>query len=610
MDKKIELLEYLIGLSEFKSATSLGKTVGVSSKTILRYIKSLNDILVKYGYSIESKQGFGYGFNINEEEKYQLKKIIDEEILPAIKIDEDFSLVFRNLLSSKKYTVIELSQECYMSESALRKQLENLRAYLKIYGLELVEDRDGFLIILGDNYQKIQCIVNYLNGLPRSKSKKYLPKILENEDLRVKEVIVRSFANMEDGISDFDLEFLSDIILTCTNEIRAGRTCNNRSEKLSNKYEKFLSQLTDKLNLDSFYSYSEIIVEWLDSIVTTEFDEYEKLKSDVIDLLSNFDNSITSNLIANDDLINQLVKHMIKFIDRSKKGIHIENPLSNDIKRGFPLEFSIAYYLCKEIGVKYGAKLNENEIGFIAVYLATQKELMKSDQLSVAIICHYGIGTANLLKERIINNYPDFHILGIFPFALRESAYKLNPDLVISSIELKDCNTEYVFIKDIFGDELNKSLSRKYVSKKEINSFLNLLSPANMLSLSAENSKDAIRKIGEKLNTNDCIEEQIIYEVLERESISSTDVGNLVAVPHVISSKQSESIIAVCKLDKPIKWGKEFVSLIFFIVFSEGDTENLRAFKVLYNFIENINNVENLLSNFSYMDFVKIITDI
>ena len=192
MDKKIELLEYLIGLSEFKSATSLGKTVGVSSKTILRYIKSLNDILVKYGYSIESKQGFGYGFNINEEEKYQLKKIIDEEILPAIKIDEDFSLVFRNLLSSKKYTVIELSQECYMSESALRKQLENLRAYLKIYGLELVEDRDGFLIILGDNYQKIQCIVNYLNGLPRSKSKKYLPKILENEDLRVKEVIVRS----------------------------------------------------------------------------------------------------------------------------------------------------------------------------------------------------------------------------------------------------------------------------------------------------------------------------------------------------------------------------------------------------------------------------------
>ena len=51
--------------------------------------------------------------------------------------------------------------------------------------------------------------------------------------------------------------------------------------------------------------------------------------------------------------------------------------------------------------------------------------------------------------------------------------------------------------------------------------------------------------------------EEYVQAVLERESLLSTEVGFLIAIPHGISASVKESFAAVLKLKTPMKWDEE-----------------------------------------------------
>lgn len=603
MDNKLIMLEYLITISEFKTSYELSKILGVSTKTINRYVKDLNVLLEPYNYKIESKQGLGYGFSLTEEEKNTLQKIIKEKLMPNNKVEKDLVNLFRLVNSNASYNFFDLCHKLYTNETDLRKTIGKFNSYLSIYNLILSENDDGFYKIEGEKEDKIQATINYLQNLPRD----LMPYLLENVNMKDYETIKAIFSNYltENNLHlwDFDVELIIDLILVSLNEIR-NRRFNSVNTK-ENIYFQFLNNLAKNLGISSFYNYSNQISEWI-----TRYSNYEsntRLKDEIVSILLRFDSSIINKLLENKELIDQLVLHMNKFIKRSQKGIEIENPIIDDIKKQFPIEFSISYFLCKELGEKYKVNLKEDEIGFIAVYLATQKELIPYEKHSVAVICHYGVGMANLLKQKIENNFPQFEVKGIYSYTLRHVAYKLDVDFIISSVELEDCPKENIFVKDIFGDDIKKSINRTLLNKDSLRKLINLISADLMFEIEAFDNFSVIEKIGAQLCNNLMINGKVIKEVLERERISSTEIGHLVSIPHTITSEKLESFISVVKLKTPIKWGNELVQLVFLCIFNEKDKDSMMVFRSLYNFIEDKRNIEKLLSDFNYINLTNLI---
>ena len=43
-------------------------------------------------------------------------------------------------------------------------------------------------------------------------------------------------------------------------------------------------------------------------------------------------------------------------------------------------------------------------------------------------------------------------------------------------------------------------------------------------------------------------------DVLKREDIGETGIGNMIAIPHGKSTSVKKSAISICKLDREIKW--------------------------------------------------------
>lgn len=92
------------------------------------------------------------------------------------------------------------------------------------------------------------------------------------------------------------------------------------------------------------------------------------------------------------------------------------------------------------------------------------------------------------------------------------------------------------------------------------------------------------------------IPDNFIDSVLERESFSSTDVGNLIAIPHPNEDFLNQSIVTIGILDKPILWNTENVQLIFLISISHNDNSNIESFyKWLSTLIGNKEQVKNII---------------
>ena len=94
--------------------------------------------------------------------------------------------------------------------------------------------------------------------------------------------------------------------------------------------------------------------------------------------------------------------------------------------------------------------------------------------------------------------------------------------------------------------------------------------------------------------------------IFEREEMSSTSIGDLVAIPHPIYNECGTSFISILILNKPIIWDDLFVQVVFLLNVEKGKMNLWEPmFLKLYNYIKLKNGVNSILKNKSYEVFIN-----
>lgn len=131
---------------------------------------------------------------------------------------------------------------------------------------------------------------------------------------------------------------------------------------------------------------------------------------------------------------------------------------------------------------------------------------------------------------------------------------------------------------------------------------LPILSPDNIL-LNAEidNKESAIRLTGSVLAENGYVDDDYIEKMLEREELSSTYMGNFVAIPHgTDDAKQSvkESGIAIIQVPNGVDFGNgNIVKLLVGIAGKGGEhLEVLSKIAIVLSEEENVQKIVNASS--------------
>lgn len=161
-----------------------------------------------------------------------------------------------------------------------------------------------------------------------------------------------------------------------------------------------------------------------------------------------------------DNLKIDILKHLKCSHDRSKLKLPNTNPLLKQIKMRYLEIFNLALESSKELEKVYPLRLDEDEIGFLTLYFC--RSLEKAQQIqeaSVMVVCNTGRGASKLLSTRIMNNFPEVHIVAMSSYIDLEKKPEMldNVDLVISTIPLPDIDKPYVIVSPFLTEmELSK----------------------------------------------------------------------------------------------------------------------------------------------------------
>lgn len=619
------LKEHQTGLSgEFMS-----QQLGVSSRTIRSDIKALQEYLVEYDIRIISSPNKGYRFNKFEQLDTAEQNLFQEGVSNLETAKQRINYILYRLLENTFKDIVitqnDLAEEMYISLSTLKMHLNEVKDILQKYDLKVTQYKTKGIKISGEENKLRYCIVDIKNIH------------LENE----------FFQNL---ISNINTNLLDDIIKKVLSERKLQLT--DRSQKKlcmyiaiaiqrskNNKTVVYPSSLTNKIENTFEYNVAKEIVENIYTQLNTDLSCSEVYyitqcllaSKKLIDVSESTNKKHVKNLVniilkeiyeklsidfTNDEyLIDGLTLHLNIALTRIQFQMNIRNELLETIKNDYPLAFQMGVIAGKLVEQYDNIKINENEIGYIALHFgaALSRNGIKENiqAKNIIIVCSSGLGISVLLKAKVEEHFHNrLNVIKVLPGYEVDEKILENVDYVLSTVPLKNVSSDKIIrINRMLQKEDVENIENRIFHKTdtdliEITTFFN--KDNFYIDKDFETKEECINFLADEAIKKDLMDEMSKESIFEREEISSTSIGDLTAIPHPISTDTKKSFISILVLNKPIMWGDFLVQVVFLLNIEKSKASLWEPmFLKLYNYIKEKNGINSLLKNKSYDMFLK-----
>lgn len=277
-------------------------------------------------------------------------------------------------------------------------------------------------------------------------------------------------------------------------------------------------------------------------------------------------------------------------IQRLKYHISWAHPLLKQVKQKYSNIFAAVYaagvFFDKELGVE----INENEMCGVALLLGGALE-RNIATLTACVVCNYGIGVSQLLKERIERNITDLSIVEVFSVRDIRKIRKLSCDLVISTLELPELGGRDVVVVEHLlpaydvkkiSDMMKMVRKRKLKSKMRVNTVELHKELFNSefiwIHPKAEDKESVIRMMCRALENTGYVTGDFEQSVFEHEEKAPTELGRGIAIPHGFAKYVIRPVVAFSALKCPIRWqGEEHADLIFMLAFNLDEASGMKG---------------------------------
>lgn len=641
--RKGKIITEFIECNGLVTAEYLSKKIGVSSRTIRSDIKLINEELEIKGISIKSKPKIGYAINPFDAMTITvLKKYITEEKCDiAISPEDRVFYILRKLLqNNRQFITLEgLANELYVSKSTIDNDTEKVEKWLNRYNLRLLRKPNYGMKILGNELQLRYLISNYLKDTKQKSNKKliqakYIENMLNIKTDIIKNIILDVYKDESLKLSDIAFQNLIMHIAVAINRIEENKEIDipvSEINKLKNSKEyntakKIVKELEKEFHVDIPESENAYITIHLLGIKALKDDEFNinNLKSDIPNelllliqnMIQEIKNVYKIDFSNDEELVYGLALHLRPTINRLRNNMSIRNPLLDDVKEEYPYAFDMAISASKILEQYSSLSINENEIGYLAMHIGAaleRKEYTEGREIKrVSIICATGMGTAQLLASKIKKLFRDVVIIGIYPSYKSKEVVLKKPDLILATVPVDINEIPVIQVSSLFNKEDIHKINNVFNNLGQLNKKYKLYELFDkelfITGIKEKDRYEVIKTLSNILYEKNCVNETFIQSAIDREKISATSTGNLLAIPHAFSGNVITSRIAVGILDKPIQWGENMVQIVFLLALekmSSEDYENI--FNTLYSIVADRKKILTLINSDSFKDFIKLL---
>lgn len=621
--KEKMILQYLYQhRGEYSTSKVLADYLSYSDRTIRTYIKKLSTDLSaeETGFTIVSKQGFGYQLEVVDEETYH-QFLVENDLAVGLDysdIDNRHKAILNKLIFEEEAVLFDdLADQLFVSRSTLSSDFKKIRSQLAKYQLSIESKPYRGVYVLGKEQDKRHFIMDYFFGdqfhqnMSHFVGKDILSLPLSLEELTI--IVLDECRNQGLKLSDYAIQNLVIHLGLAVKRFKNGFRISPIDLDKEKYYKELLvaqnitKRLSKRLNDIELIPDEETAYIALHLISKSMADEQSpqvmaNLRQEVALGLEECDRKEGYDFLNDMSLIEGLLTHLEILLERLTNNIHLDNPLVDDIKTRYSDIFRLTNDFMSDLPAFQYYDLSEDEVAYVALHFMASVERQKEKiKLNVLVICATGFGSAQMLKNRIINELGQLvsisDVIGYYD--LTNDKLK-GVDAIMSTIDLSNLvfnipvQTVSVFLAEQEVLEAKKTFSKlrgKHQShhKKQDDNYLDediltssfdhYFSKEHFIILENADKSELIADMIHSLAPDNTGQQEELVDLIKgRERLSTLVFDQDIAVPHPLKPVCEKHQIAVAIIKNGLYWEEDFesIKLIFLVSPSVYSNEGLK----------------------------------
>ena len=582
--RALSIIKILLNSVEPVSSLALSQEIGCSTKTIQNEIKEVNKELKNC--EIVSIRGIGYKIEGNLDDI----DIKNSDLYDYDRVEYIIKKII-NISSTDKDTIKleDLADSMYVSLSTVKNDLKEVKKILNEYNLKISSKHKQGICIEASEEDIIKFIINYSNKVDNSLNiKDFLNNNIIENLFSIKKILLDTLSYENMILTDNEFKNIVNYI-----SIYLSRNNTNQSDFIKEYIKKYKNKKEKPISEDEQLLIRKAIKEFCRDL-----------------------NIATSINLSHDKIFEEcLFNHICNLYKRADLGINQYEITAGEIKLKYPFAFELGKIAKKTIEKNLNMEISEDEVENIALHIGGALERIdKRDEKKVyktIIVCTSGVGTSMLIKSKLENIFKGkLEIIKVIPSYLIDYINVLDIDFVISTVEVNLENVNVIKVSPMLTDKEIK-LIEKYIETENVYIDLdiqNLFSSELFFKdIKAETRSQVIDIMSKKLVEKGYIDDTMRQSYFERETIATTEIGNMVAIPHGAKGEVYENKVAIGILKEPISWEVGKVRLVIMLALDkEKILDYEEVFSKIYKRVDSIAKVISICENKSYEKFIKL----
>lgn len=657
-NKQRDLISLLVGSkNQFKSSALLATELSLSDRTVRTYLNDLKALIECNGAKIVSKQGYGYQLQILDRTAFN-SFLIEHHLLDRHEEQANIREVCQRkhyilnllLLECQKIDIEALSEQLFISSSQLNKDMLEIKNQLQPFELTLKKNKHLFYVD-GAEKAKRHFIMSYffhqesMNFLQRLTYLNKFSDAISFDTLTI--IILDECREAKIKLSDVMMQNIVLHLSLSIKRLQSGLTIQNLDmpETTKNSLEfQVAKKIIDRIETVIGFAFpkEEQMYLTLHLMSKSNFIQQDldaQLSLMLTDLLLKIQLETGYQFLKDEQLKNGLVQHLKPMLVRLAQNIKLENPLLNEIKTCSPELFDLVKRYFKQLPNLTEVAVSDDEWGYLALhFLASVEKLKNAQKIRVLIICATGLGSAQLLKNRVECEFDErIKIIDTRGYYEIEPDMLNEVDFIISSVDLSAKVFKIpVFHVSVFFTEEDVQKIRRYLSSRHVitSSNLNTISSAHIVNekchlsyldqvveeLTADyfyycqcplTKDDILDLLLDRLAVNEacCYKSKMIKQMAKRMTLGDIFFSPNIVVPHPAVPVGRLSKMGIALIPHGVYWDKYHPDIRFIFLISPSVYQNpslAMMTKAIVNLIDDSAMQHQLLQCQTFSEFKSL----
>ena len=479
----VRILRWLLEQTRPRSTADLASDLGLSQRVVRYRLGAVESYLRDAGLHLVRQRGSGLWIEGPAETIANLRSLLAAEAPTTPRVyarDEREHVLLASLLwSAPDPTSLDaLQDQLEVSKASARRDLKRTEPWLERRGLFLARQPGVGITVVGSEVTIRKALVQLaVEAAPEEVLHELCMTPFENASL----VWVRVAAGMRDHLARFPMEAAarvvtesglagmldegnSELVLCVYLAVTAARLATGKTVTLDTGLHRSLTDHPLSASAAKIAAAFEAefgaelpdpevagITEYLLGLVSLGVDPGKGGHDELVVPLTELAADRLDAALATDlELKRSLSQHLDRLAVRLRYGLPVFNPLLGEVAERYAEVHRVALELGEVIAEYFEAQLEEDEVGYITMYLSGAMERARLfPGRRVLVVCPSGMATAWVLVSRIQAEFPQFDVVNVLSLRGYQSLEDRDADLVISTVELAENGVPVVVVNPL-----------------------------------------------------------------------------------------------------------------------------------------------------------------